>query len=172
MADNNTATEVRRLQWVKGDKRLKIEEIDREEGPWTYFKGDKKARIKTSLIPEFMIEIYSDSDIIKDDVEVKASPPDMPRTESSTSNTVKDSNPIRALLKKQSSKNSVEINLKLKVNVPTKDVYLLLKDSFDDDVLDEITNIATDSINIKLLKSETDKKITKILKSYYDAEKK
>ena len=81
-------------------------------------------------------------------------------------------NPIRELLKRQSSNNRMRSELVIDVNIPTSSVYSILKESFGDDVDAEITQMAIESININELKDKLDELITKKVKQYYSKSKK
>lgn len=81
-------------------------------------------------------------------------------------------NPIRELLKRQSSSNKMRSELVIDVNIPTPSVYSILKESFGDDVDTEITQMAIESIDINELKERLDKLLKKKVKSYYSKSKK
>ena len=81
-------------------------------------------------------------------------------------------NPIRELLKRQSSNNKMRSELIIDVHVPKPPIYEVLKESFGDAVDSEITQMAIESININELKDNLDKLIKKKVKQYYLKSKK
>jgi hypothetical protein len=81
-------------------------------------------------------------------------------------------NPIRELLKRQSSNNKMRSELIIDVHIPNPSIYGVLKESFGDDVDTEITQMAIESININELKDKLDELLKKKVKSYYSKSKK
>lgn len=154
------------FQWVKGDyasssERFKSVSSDGENKFMIFMSG---RRINVDLLDEFMIYFPA--------------PPEQPRQqhpspqknssvtaivydEQNLSNGKEDS-PIYKLLKKQ-KKNSVEVAIKLKLNLPSKDLFSVLSSSFED-AEKEIINFVLDGVDIEDIKLALAESIKK---SYY-----
>jgi hypothetical protein len=75
------------------------------------------------------------------------------------------SSPIHSLLSKQKP-NVVEVNLKLKINIPPKELYQVLCDSFEN-ADDEIVEFCTKDIDLEQIKES----ISHSLKNMYASKK-
>jgi hypothetical protein len=148
------------FQWIKGEQTGMVEKYDSivQEGPnkFLVFKGG--GRINLEILNEFL-DIFPSTPI---NFEVtQNAPPQIiqPRPESSPRGTVNsieygsgsnsgiEDSPIYKLLKKQKP-NWVNVNISLKLNLPTKSLYNVLVSSFDD-AETEIANYVTEGIEIE-----------------------
>jgi hypothetical protein len=77
------------------------------------------------------------------------------------SNTVISNNPIHELLKKRKT-NLMGISIDLELNVPPKELLVILEDSFDN-AEDEVVNFVLSSINTEDIK----KSVKSALSEYY-----
>lgn len=73
--------------------------------------------------------------------------------------------PIQEILDKQKS-NIINLNISFDLNFPKKEVYLLLKDSFDIDLDNEIINYTMSKIDNKFIKDQLEKTIIEQLQAY------
>lgn len=78
---------------------------------------------------------------------------------------VKES-PITLLISK-SKKDKVKVSYEFNIDIPKKDVYDIINQSFDIELNDEIISIVLASIDNKTLKKDIEKSITKTITNYY-----
>lgn len=161
------------FQWIKGENIGSTEEykdvvVSGNNVPFVEFQSG--ARIKISLINEYMTKhptstrpssanlidkqsIQNSRDLYQ--VSINHSVPVLQEKNS----------PIHSLLSKQ-KQNIVEVNLKIKINIPPKELYQVLCDSFDN-ADDEIVEFCTKDINLEQIKES----ISHSLKSMYSTKK-
>ena len=76
------------------------------------------------------------------------------------------SNPIQILIQK-SNKDKVNIEVPVKIEIPKKGVYKILKDSFDEDIDTEILNLIFEDISINKIKELIKESIKAEIKNHY-----
>lgn len=170
-------------KWTKGDNNGNVceyENLFKDPATgiiWINFKGG--TRINYSLLNEYMIQIDRVHQLPPSSIVSKNSRiPDpqivvknvMLADNYTSSKEIKDENPIVSLLQKQKP-NWVEVGIKLKLNLPTKNLYNVLTSSFEDaekEIIEFVVNdldleIIKDSlrINIKEIYKETNANIRK-----------
>lgn len=177
-------------QWIKGEQAGSIEEIEKEEGGFIYFKSGR--RINSDLINEYLMETTEGAIPLKDDIEMKSEPVLDPTaglkeagridptaglkvagevptiSQPQPSITVPDS-PVVALLKKMgdSSKDTVEISLKVSVKIPKKGTFAILEESFGEEVLQNVEGMALSQIDESKVREELQATLKdKVLKHY------
>lgn len=166
------------FQWIKGDDSLSIESFKRvnKVGESVFVEFESGKRINLELLEEYMTYFPAQPKLKQIDPResdiIKTIP--QPKTSSVTEVVYKDpqifvdtDSPIYKLLKKQ-KENIVEISIKLKLNLPPKELYGVLSSSFDD-VDSEIINFVLDGIDIEDIKSSL---ADSIKKTYYSVNKK
>jgi len=158
------------FEWIKGDYASTREAFKSvsDDGGMKFIIFMSGKRINADLLDEFMIYFPAPPK--------QALPPQQPaksqqaqKNSSVTSivyddsgqNTSEDS-PIYKLLKKQ-KKNPVEVGIKLKLNLPSKDLYIVLSSSFED-AEREIINFVLDGVDIEDIKRALAESIKK---NYY-----
>jgi hypothetical protein len=156
------------FEWIKGDN-IGIKENYKDffyDGENTFIVFDGGSRINTSLLEEFMI--YYPAPPKKTNVENAQYTEIVPRqspnstvtsivySEDPVKNEAKES-PIYKLLNKQ-KKNIVEVSIKLKLNLPPKELFGVLSSSFDD-AENEIIEFVLDGIDIEDIKKSLSKSI-------------
>jgi hypothetical protein len=164
------------FQWIKGENIGNSEEykdvvVSGNNIPFVEFQTG--ARIKVSLVNEYMTKHPSstrpmtdnllnkkptnsnlvDRDLYK--VSINQETPQLPEK----------SSPIHSLLSKQKS-NVVEVNIKIKINIPPKELYHVLCDSFEN-AEDEIVEFCTKDIDLDQIKES----ISHSLRSMYASKK-
>ena len=163
------------FQWIKGEETGMVEKYEdiSEDGPLRFlnFKGGK--RINVEILSEFMdifpstpvdFGIYSPS-IKNAPQEIKESKVNSIKYDSSVQVGVEES-PIYKLLKKQKP-NWVNVNISLKLNLPTKSLYNVLVSSFEDADA-EISNYVTEGVEIEDIRNAIAESIRT---SFYDTKK-
>lgn len=166
------------FQWIKGDDNLSVELFKRvnKVGENIFVEFESGKRINLELLEEYMTYFPAQPKLKQIDPResdiIKTIP--QPKTSSVTEVVYKDpqifvdtDSPIYKLLKKQ-KENIVEISIKLKLNLPPKELYGVLSSSFDD-VDSEIINFVLDGIDIEDIKSSL---ADSIKKTYYSVNKK
>ena len=144
------------FEWIKGDyasshERFKNVSFDGENKFIIFMSG---RRINIDLLDEFMIYFPAPPDQPKQ----VNNQPQQQRSSSVTAILYDDVNtaagsedsPIYKLLKKQ-KKNPVEVAIKLKLNLPSKDLFGVLSSSFED-AEKEIINFVLDGVDIEDIK--------------------
>jgi len=174
--------EPKTYQWLKTENAGKVVTItgESEDGFMEFNDG---SRCNKTLLNEFLIEIESTKaalPLAEDLSSKKKSKPLAKKLKPKvTEREIGDNmytgapeNPIRELLKRQSSTNKMRSELVIDVQIPTPAVYEILKESFGNNVDTEITQMAIESININELKDKLDELLKKKVKSYYSKSKK
>lgn len=162
------------FQWIKGDDIGAIETYKNvaHSGDSYFIEFTSGKRMNVNLIDEFLMYYPAPP---KQDLGIRAEFTEMSKPSSVTSivydeipvKSESDESPIYKLLKKQ-KKNSVEVSIKLKLNLPSKELYGVLSSSFEDaekDIIDFVlSGVDIDDIKASLADS--------IKKTYYVSEKK
>lgn len=150
------------FQWVKGDltstmEKYKTMSFDGENKFILFLSG---RRINVDLLEEFMVYYPAQPDPVQ-----APRPNPGPKNSSVTSvvlesprqSTISEDSPIYKLLKKQKS-NPVEVAIKLKLNLPSKELYTVLSSSFED-AEREIIDFVLDGVDIEDIKMALAKSI-------------
>jgi len=139
--------EVQLLQWIKGEKAGKIEEVIGVKENFTMFKGG--GRINTTLINEIMMDVSNGEALDIKDLQTAASADSAinlkrvhnntkPTISSTTSQPHKQDNPIEILIKKSKKKIEQHFTVTLQCNVPSSELIEFLLDSFEEDEVIEV----------------------------------
>lgn len=161
------------FQWIKGDDMLGTELFKDVSisGDNMFIEFQSGKRINSDLLEEFMTYFPASprapQNISQPDIQVL---PTVHKTSSVTDIAYDDqsqkrgneNSPIYNLLRKQ-KKNVVEVSIKIKLNLPPKDLYGVLSSSFDD-ADNEIINFVLDGVDIDDIKTSLGESIKK---SYY-----
>lgn len=160
-------------KWTKGDNNGNVclyENVFRDATTgvtWVNFKDG--TRINYSLLNEYMIQI--DPSIPQPTVNALPASPQQPVKQSQgvknvmladESVSVKSTNPITSLLEKQKP-NWVEVEIKLKLNLPTKSLYNVLTSSFED-AEKEIVEFVVSDLDLEIIKESLRINIKEIYK--------
>jgi len=174
-------------QWIRTERKGEICTVSHEEAGFYVFEDGTKCKI--DLAEELLYQIPTPADrliSLGESIEVakankdkskiplakRLEPKPSAREVGDNMYTGAPDNPIRELLKRQSTNNKMRSELTIDVNLPKPSVYEILKESFGEDVDNEITQMAIESININELKERVDKLLKKKVKSYYSKSKK
>lgn len=160
------------FQWIKGDDTSMIEKFRdiTVNGELTFIEFQSGKRVNQDLLNEYMITFpcappAQTANPVSPARQINTQKPsdfsvtsiDYPDAK----NPANDS-PIYKLLKKQ-KKNIVEVSIKLKLNLPPKDLYSVLSGSFED-VEKEIIDFVLDGVDIDSIKASLAESIRK---NYY-----
>lgn len=152
------------FQWIKGEHAGMIEKyLGVEESNGTKFlKFQGGGRINLEILREFM-DVFPSTPVRFEELNSPKSNPPAPQSESTSKrgsvNSVDygknvqvgvEESPIYKLLKKQKP-NWVNVNISLKLNLPTKSLYNVLISSFED-AESEIANYVTEGVDIEDIK--------------------
>ena len=165
---------VMEFQWIKGDDMSVTESYKdvHSNGDDIFILFDSGKRINTSLLDEYMVW-FPASTRIPNNPQISAPSVAAPIKPASAQmvtsiqysdqvNISLEESPIYKLLKKQ-KKNTVEVSIKLKLNLPSKELYNILCLSFED-AEKEIVDFVLDDVDIDDIKRSLGESIRK---SYY-----
>jgi hypothetical protein len=168
------------FQWLKGDQMGNIEKyksIENDENTgMTFLNFRSGGRMNVELIQDYL-DVYpatqTDLTLQQHDEVVAVLPPKnqapTQAVRAQSKNTVSsielEESPIYTLLKKQKP-NWVSVNISLKLNLPTKNLYGILTSSFED-AEGEVIDYVTEGIDIDDIRSALSDSIL----SYYDKKK-
>lgn len=181
LAEIKTVDEIRAMynnmefQWIKGDDMGSIESYKNvaSVGEDYFVEFISGKRMNINLLDEFLMYYPAPP---KQDLGIRAEYTEVITKPSSVTSIVysdspyinqSEESPIYKLLRKQ-KKNSVEVSIKLKLNLPSKELYGVLSSSFDDaekDIIDFVlSGVDIDDIKASLADS--------IRQTYYVSDKK
>jgi hypothetical protein len=157
------------FQWIKGDDAGNTEIFKNISlnGDISFIEFNSGKRINTELLEEFMIMLPAQPKPVEIP-QPQYNPPVQTHQSTVTSIIYDDAknaqidSPIYKLLKKQ-KKNMVEVSIKIKLNLPPKDLYTVLSGSFED-AEKEIIDFVLDGVDIENIKASLSDSIKK---SYY-----
>jgi len=164
-------SKIKEFQWIKGDNVGQItmfqDVVQDDDIVFVTFTNNTRCNI--SLLDEYVLklgigdkplEISSDMQAAieqsSDQINTAVVGPAKMK-----SNTVISNNPIHELLKKRKT-NLMGISIDLELNVPPKELLVILEDSFDN-AEDEVVNFVLSSINTEDIK----KSVKSALSEYY-----
>lgn len=169
------------FQWIKGEQTGMIEKyagVD-ETGGMKFLNFQGGGRINLEMLHEFM-DIFPSTPIQFGELNIPNSPnnPPSPQTPTNKKGSVNsidygktvqvgvEESPIYKLLKKQKP-NWVNVNISLKLNLPTKSLYNVLISSFED-AETEIASYVTEGVDIEDIKEAIAESIRT---SFYESRK-
>jgi hypothetical protein len=181
LAEIKTVDEIRAIygnmefQWIKGDNMGSIESYKNVTsiGEDYFIEFTSGKRMNINLLDEFLMYYPAPP---KQDLGLRAEFTEVTSKPSSVTSIVysdaypinqSEESPIYKLLRKQ-KKNSVEVSIKLKLNLPSKELYSVLSSSFDDAEKD-IIDFVLSGVDIEDIKASL---ADSIRQSYYVSEKK
>jgi hypothetical protein len=143
-------SDIVRYQWIKGEDQGQVEELIESEGKFLKFASGR--RCNRELINEFMIEIQHDSDILPLGGEMKVSTKNTTKRKSKPSVLESkpepknvQSNPIISILDKSKTKRT-KLNIRMEMELPTKEFISVLQESFDDNILEILSGYIVSKI--------------------------
>ena len=151
------------FQWIKGENLMNVVSFDivtqQDDEFYIHFKGG--SRINYNILEEYMTWYPSQR------IEPRPAPTPVPQSQASVSSikfgdggsavNEASQSPIYNLLARQKKK-PVEIEFKIKVPLPSKDLFNVLTSSFDD-AENEIVQFIIDSIDIDDIRNTLSKSI-------------
>lgn len=167
------------FQWIKGESMGSIEKFKEvvQDGPLRFVVFQNGGRMNVDLISEFM-DTFPASQVRFDSnhpVLVPPTPESISQVKKSAVNSIDygsspspgiDESPIYKLLKKQKP-NWVNVNISLKLNLPTKSLYNVLINSFED-AESEIASYVTEGVEIEDIRNAIAESIKN---SFYETKK-
>lgn len=155
-----------KYQWVKGDNLgnvviFKEEKIENGVS-WIYFTNGK--RIKRELLSEFLMETDSPI-IIEEDLQNNFIKTGVIKTAPAKAN---PKSPIRSLIETQCDKNSEQISLLINISLPNKDIYKIIRDSYDAENVDsELYDIILSQLNNSEIQEQLKESTINFINDYY-----
>ena len=168
------------FQWLKGDQMGNIERykgVEADSTGMTFVSFQSGQRMNVELLNEYMDFFPASENDYGFQSEIPTSTPKQipqhgqqatplkPLQKNIVSSIELEDSPIYTLLKKQKP-NWVAVNISLKLNLPTKNLYGILTSSFDD-AETEVIDYVTEGIDIEDIRSALSESIL----SYYDKKK-
>jgi len=168
--------QVVRYQWIKGEKfgNIQIVADEQPEAQFIYFTDG--TRIFKNVLPEFLIEVKSDKEVLKTDGALMADDTQnqAPTVVTNTSTPVAVEPVVETptvmgnMIMKMSKKNVVQIPINININIPTPSIYgMLLEGMEEQDLQDEITKVALQQIEINKLQDYIKENVNTFLSDYY-----
>jgi len=147
------------FQWIKGENAGGVEYFSHmvEEGSIEFLVFKSGLRLNKKLLNEF-VETFPISP-----VNLGETPSDIPKINSPLGVKVNKASPIYGLLSKQKP-NMVDVDISIKINLPPKELYSVLTNSFDG-AREEIVDYVISSLNIDDIKKSLS---DSILNTYYE----
>ena len=156
-----------RYQWIKGEN-LGVVELVKAKQPkdLKYLVFDSGNKCNRDIIDEYLVRIYHDQDILSLDLaqnegEVKEAiaNANTRRTHEMTSglsyedsnkpevikDTIEITNPLIPVLER-SKKEKIKLNSRINLELPNKEFITVMQNSFDDDILEVLSNYALSKI--------------------------
>ena len=188
------SSQVVKYQWVKGEKFGNVEEIDRSEEGFIYFKSG--TRINADLLLEFLLPVdkvagaMNKNDMMGNTSRVSTvnfkqeesnySPPVIDPNQNFSENIEQqpeqiqqrpvqpqpETNPIIILINK-SAKDDLDIKFQYQVKFPKQSVYTLIKDGFEVDIDKVLLDNIISQIDINTLRKELEAQILNTIKTHY-----
>jgi len=159
------------FQWIKGENLSAVENYKdiSTNGDFTFIDFMSGRKINIDLLDEYMVSFPAippeqPKNLPAPKQETPVSKPDSSVTDIvyEDSKSPQNDSPIYKLLKKQ-KKNMVEVSIKIKLNLPPKELYSVLLSSFED-AEKEITEFVLDGVDIENIKNSLAESVKK---SYY-----
>lgn len=164
------------FQWIKGDMISGIEKYKgiSAEGETFFILFESGRRMNISLLDEFMM-YYPEPPKLNNVIPQERPEISFPETSNKKSTVtsisyevsgqdsyIKEESPIYKLLKKQ-KRNPVEVSIKIKLDLPSRELYGVLSESFED-AEGEILSFILDGVDIDDIKKSLSESI---MKNYY-----
>jgi hypothetical protein len=178
--ENNTETaqEVKRFQWKKGDHFGKVVEVESEDSEFYIFTDG--TQIFKSVATEFLEKVddinnlpFPSTTVISpsNKNEAKSVKEEAPKIIQSKVSAPVEKSPLENLIIKLSSKNVETLKLNLGVNLPKREVFDMLLENSDesrDEMIKTISQVVTSQIQIDKLQSYIYDEVTLFLNNYYN----
>lgn len=165
------------FQWIKGEYLSSTEDYRNvvDNGDSFFIEFASGRRINLDLLEEYLVYFPAQPKVAPPSPPTQATPQVQTKKDSTVTSIVYDDqarpanedSPIYKLLRKQ-KKNLVEVSIKLKLNLPSKELYGVLSTSFED-ADKEIIEFVLDGVDIEDIKASLAQSIRS---NYYSLEEK
>jgi len=171
---SDTKEEVLKFQWKKGDNFGKVVEVKSQDDKFYYFTDGSKIFKKVSS--EFLEQVINDQlpfpGVDQLNTIIKSEPTKVKEQAiESPSQPEKPQSELHSLVTKLSKKHVIPFEPRLNLNVISQEMFKMLVESADEDpkqLVDTITDVAMDQIEINKLKEYLQQEITNFLNNYYN----
>jgi len=164
------------FQWIKGEMLSGIEYYKdvSSDGENFFIHFESGRRMNLALLDEFMmyypaqprinssVPTYYPDIVAENQVQKKSTVTDISYEPVNSDRYINEESPIYKLLKKQ-KRNPVEVSIKIKLDLPSRELYGVLSESFED-AESEILNFILDGVDIDDIKKSLSESIRK---NYY-----
>lgn len=158
--------DLKQYQWKKGDNFGEVVDVLSEEGEFITFTNGQ--RIFKSVLSEFL-EPVVEGQIPFPSTQVKEVKPTQVNTPKPTQVIQKkEPSVMGAMILKMSKKNVVNVPVQINLNIPTPELHAILSGGMEEeDLNDEITEVALSQIEIEKLQEYIKASVTDFLSEYY-----
>lgn len=147
-----------KFQWIKSERKgevVLLKDVTFDKNIWVEFNNG--SRINYGLFDEYILKISSDGELL--DFEKNTPGQASVGTAKIKTTPIKQDNPIYALLKKQKP-NLSDVEISLKLNLPSSELYKVLGESFEN-AETEIINFIVADLDINMIKDSVKEAIQK-----------
>ena len=169
--DKETVEELQYWQWIKGENSGNVVTIKNTDDRWINFH--QGGRLAIDLKDEFIQLLDGDlaNEFIKTEKPKVFPNTNIQKITGDIAIPTTESNPIRILLDKQKRNNKVKLLLEFPVNIPSKDIYELMKDSFgNNEVKKELESFVLDQLSEKEISDCLHNSVQSLIESKYKGE--
>jgi hypothetical protein len=137
-----------KYQWVKGENQGTVETYKETEGKFLVFESDR--RCNTDLLGEFMLKIDIDNPVLQfEDPIVKVQKPELVKVnkpvEPKVEKPIKEESHVIPLIE-MAKKDKTKLNVRLEIELPKKTFIKVMEDSFNDDILEVLSEYIVSKI--------------------------
>jgi len=182
MIQEQEVTLIKKYQWKKGERIGEVVEVLTIDSEFVHFKDGTK--IYNLVLPEFLEEIIGDElpfPIVEQMEQtssnqgaqwLSSSPPIKKPQPHIVNKDIKSmDSPIELLVAKLSKKNVEQLEAKINLNIPGKDVFNMLIESADEDreeLIKTIAKVAVSQIEINKLQEYLTEEVLTFINNYYN----
>jgi hypothetical protein len=163
-------------QWVKGDYIGRVETVKGylDENGLSFIIFESGKRINSDLLLEYLMEVpeYQAKVAEESATTIDKTPINNHKsvnTQTDTKSIIKQKSPIMQLLLNQKTLMDIDINITLDVKIPKKEMINVLRDSFGDEIEDDLYQYIDDQLTLEIIKETVQEKIKKFIKEHYES---
>lgn len=157
-------------QWVKGDYVGRIETVkgDLDENGLSFVIFESGKRINADLLLEYLIEVPEYQAKVAEEAAIETITHLNPANKPTVIQVVKHS-PVMQLLINQKIVTDETVNITFDIKIPKKDMVSVLRDSFGDEIEDDLYQYIDNQLTQASIKETVQEKIKKFIKEYYES---
>jgi hypothetical protein len=159
--------ELKQYQWKKGDNFGEVVDVASDDGEFVNFTNGQ--RIFKSVLSEFLDPVVSGNlPFPPTSLQSKVAQPVVQIEQPKQVDDKRAPSIMGAMILKMSKKNVVNVPIQINLNIPTPTLYAMLGEGMEEeDLNDEITEVALSQIKIDKLQEYIKLSVTDFLSEYY-----